>query len=498
METKLESQSRIRKLEQFREDILTGVEEGELIIAFLANRGDELDPDTLEKFFKIKYKLSKGEPLSEKDEICFWEIFSFLCKQIRPQKLARLKNNSAYVKWNKRHPLAHYKVKRVPMYYGIAVFILIFVTVCFQTYYVIGVDVLYKTQVLFEARNTAAQNREQMRRLDKEQLETPLMKAELKKLNREYELADQELDSNRTILHRWNSIWQLGGTSEVEFSHYDQTVYVEALKTLSNAIQAEIDNNIKLRESHLAQFFKMTKTDRQEENVNLIALLRNHKLSKSLDFSRNRFFIARAEAIYVTQLLEDHILPLLFGCLGAFTLVMRSIHNEFQNSTFRMSICLDYNLRIFLGGVTGISSGLFFGDSGSVDKANFSPMLIAFIVGYNIEILFSAMDNMANKLSMSMEKKREALPNDGPEKEEGEAEKGLTANINEQKTNDRQGLPLKQRSSSGDNKRMQTSKSRDISESDRTTKKPKTLANKPYKNTRSRSRGRRHERISRK
>jgi hypothetical protein len=215
-------------------------------------------------------------------------------------------------------------------------------------------------------------------------------------------LLDQEFDANRVLLYRWNKIWQGGVQHQATFSFYDNYKYNYAKDQLKKQVEQATAQRALLEQTKKNR--KRRAALQQQLNHyhdHYYYHDQQHKLEKgrNLSISRNLFFNGRLSAVYVVDLLEGYILPLLFGCLGAFTLVLRSIHNAFQNGTFTLKSCLDYNLRIFIGGVTGISDGMFMGDSQSI-QGQYSPMAMAFLIGYNVEILFAMMDNLAKRLSI--------------------------------------------------------------------------------------------------
>ena len=215
---------------------------------------------------------------------------------------------------------------------------------------------------------------------------------QLIQLERQEQQLDQEFDANRTLLYKWNDVWQLGVDEPIRFSSFDEYKYQHQSAVLKDKIAAlELEEVLQKNPQELM----VVELSLQENQEALHKLEINRKLNES----RNVFFSERLSAVYVVNLLEHYILPLLFGCLGAFTLVLRTLHEAFKLGTFTLKNVLDYNIRIVLGGVTGISSGMFFSDTSMLPSGDFAPMLVAFVVGYNVEILFMLMDDIASRLS---------------------------------------------------------------------------------------------------
>ncbi len=104
------------------------------------------------------------------------------------------------------------------------------------------------------------------------------------------------------------------------------------------------------------------------------------------------------------RLFDTYILPLLYGLLGAIIFSTRNISTEIKNYTFNRFSKTNYATRLFLGLFAGIAIG-WFGNSDAITSSeihySLTPILLAFIAGYNIEILFSAIDKYVKGLKNS-------------------------------------------------------------------------------------------------
>jgi hypothetical protein len=105
------------------------------------------------------------------------------------------------------------------------------------------------------------------------------------------------------------------------------------------------------------------------------------------------------------QVINMYILPLLYGLLGACAYVLRELSEEIQRMTFSTEDVINYNLRIQLGALSGLVVGWFLIPGGGQDMEqafsvyNLGPFALAFIAGYSIELLFSAMDRFIGAFS---------------------------------------------------------------------------------------------------
>ena len=100
-------------------------------------------------------------------------------------------------------------------------------------------------------------------------------------------------------------------------------------------------------------------------------------------------------AQFVLAILQSYLLPLFYGILGAGTFVLRSLSKEIEEETFSEDKGTQHLLRVSLGALAGILVGWFsflIPSETTPFVGSISPLAIAFLVGYNIEVFFSLMD----------------------------------------------------------------------------------------------------------
>ncbi len=116
---------------------------------------------------------------------------------------------------------------------------------------------------------------------------------------------------------------------------------------------------------------------------------------KLADASREKSRQAQLAGQFVLVILQSYLLPLLYGILGAGTSVLRFLSTQIEMVTYSDEAGIKHLLRISLGALAGIMVGWFSFLLPS-ESTNFlgsvSPLAIAFLVGYNIELFFSLMD----------------------------------------------------------------------------------------------------------
>jgi hypothetical protein len=106
--------------------------------------------------------------------------------------------------------------------------------------------------------------------------------------------------------------------------------------------------------------------------------------------------------IVLTALLK-YILPILYGALGASAYIVRTLADEVKSYTFSAGSIVRYELRFYLGAVAGLSIAWFTSDTKSAETAgvlqSLSPLALAFLAGYSVDLLFSFLDRLTSVFS---------------------------------------------------------------------------------------------------
>ncbi len=108
--------------------------------------------------------------------------------------------------------------------------------------------------------------------------------------------------------------------------------------------------------------------------------------------------VTQVLADFVLIALQGYVLPLLYGLLGACTYVLRMLSNEVRSLTYTVKSHIRYKVRLVLGTLSGLTITWFFQPSTEIFKS-LSPLAMAFIAGYSVEILFAAMDRFVGAFS---------------------------------------------------------------------------------------------------
>jgi hypothetical protein len=134
-------------------------------------------------------------------------------------------------------------------------------------------------------------------------------------------------------------------------------------------------------------------------------------------------YIALNESERTLRLISEFILPLLYGLLGASAFVLRDLTNTIGAVTFSRSSMINYNLRLIMGPLVGIAVGLFLAqpasdilnETGGLASQNLTAKAysgstfgiggLAFLAGYSVEMLFSALDSLVGAFASQNQKK---------------------------------------------------------------------------------------------
>jgi hypothetical protein len=93
-------------------------------------------------------------------------------------------------------------------------------------------------------------------------------------------------------------------------------------------------------------------------------------------------------------IISQYLLPLLYGWLGALAYILRTLSREIQEVTFTRGSEIRYSLRWPLGMLGGVTVGLFFEPADLTGFAAITPLGLAFLAGYGVELLFTGLDRI--------------------------------------------------------------------------------------------------------
>ncbi|MCF2859233.1 hypothetical protein L1286_17250 [Pseudoalteromonas sp. SMS1] len=338
-------------------DIAQVIQEGQQLVSYMAKHGQvSLDPALAEVMINAKYKLQKKQ-WSAQDEADVLHSYDQLAQAVAPvsmESIQAISRQAADKPSRAERAVAWYR-----RYTLVALLCLLFV----QVYYLFGHALAHDLKALYESRN------EWQIKVAKTTPES----TDYVQIQQSYEEVGQRLDANYNLLKVWNRVWLFGLTFNSDIPPYSQ----EKLDVEQRRLQREQANVSELDNLQLAET----------------------RLKARLQLFENMLF---AES--VLEVLQGYVLPLLYGLLGAFIFVLRDLLKEIKAITFTTDSEIRYRLRLTLGALGGMIIGWFLNPQELSGLASLSPMALAFLMGYNVDVLFAMMDQIIDKL-------RDALAN---------------------------------------------------------------------------------------
>ena len=335
------------------------VNDGQRLITYIARDGDsQLDPEITRVIIEAKHKVSNGKWCIE-DENIFLLNYDKLAKIVYPvtiesiHAIIPLKHNQNRVMTKAERAVAWYRR------YTMFALLLLLIS---QIYWLFGNDL----------RGNLKEHLVDKESFIKVQSDGGITDGGFNSDKLKY--LDQQIDANYQLLSSWNKVWSFGGHFQGSLPKHYQDYY----------------------EFRRAIFER----DKVDDLDGLVAL--------DLEKSKHELELFRLEnllsAEFVLKAFQGYILPLLYGLLGAFIFVLRSLLREIKSLTYTFDSEIRFRLRLTLGALGGMIIGWFLKPDDTNAIASLSPMALAFLMGYNVDVLFSIMDRMIDNIKNAVEK----------------------------------------------------------------------------------------------
>jgi hypothetical protein len=344
-----------------------------LLLKYVARAGLKVEQSDASLLLDLQEKIDGSGKLSAADETSFWIAYSRLCDLAKPVTVESLKaiSDTKGSWWNQ--PLAQRTIRN---YTALAVYTF-FILVAVQIYWLIGsglTQAIQSTQT--DLQNYVAESYEEQGSLSMASLHnggwaagaSVVGAATPPPLLDGYAISkkkDEELRENisRTLailvgyyeaLSGWARVWEFLVTPDTVFSQRKQlSPIVNSAPTSPGAVR-------------------------------LVSL----SVPGQLVIAKTQ-----AEASFALQAIQQFLLPFLYGLLGTLIFVLRSLGSEFKQITYTASMNYGYRLRVIIGALSGVAVAWF------LQTKSISALALAFLAGYSVEVLFSAMDRLVKALS---------------------------------------------------------------------------------------------------
>lgn len=363
---------KIKQLEENNEKEVFGltlsdaVTNAEMILSFAAETGVNVESEIIAYIVEAK-KMEGSNEWTTEGETNFWVAYKTVAQEIKPVSIDSIKASEEskiktpnwfdkFIKRKKKKSIVHNAVLR---YSSLTLFFMISLLLL-QIYAVLGSNILFT----IEKGNHGMSNNElrlsQLILITESNNEN--RSANLEKTNLEMKMQEttKEVNSGIELLLSWMRV--------AGFLFTDET---------TKKVEVGKEENIEPDMMALDADFDFEATGQ--------------------DITINNNIMVVQEARSLIQILSLYVLPLLYGLLGGFVFVLRSIASETRHVTYTKASNLKYDLRILLGALGGLAVGLFWGD---IEKQNLDFMeslttgLVAFLAGYSIEFVFRLVDQL--------------------------------------------------------------------------------------------------------
>ncbi|MBB1487708.1 hypothetical protein [Oceanospirillum sediminis] len=378
------------------------VEDAQRLLKYIAKDGDsKLDPEVTRQLIQARYQATSGQWNSE-TETRFLISYDTLISHIYPVSLESI--NAIKPPPVSEHSQKRTRAEKAVHWYRHLTILALVILLMTQFYWLLGNNLLHDLNTLFKQREDISL---QIARLDpvyqgsqpadpQNLSSTDKDLIELNRLKHEHAVLNQKLDSNLILLEFWNKIWLTGYQFKSELPPYLKKQYEARLNELQRYRQQTTDNTVATE----TQGHNISDNEIRTYNQSITSL----ELEKTRHQSRMLFFSNTLAAAFAIEILQSFVLPLLYGLLGAFIFVLRTLLLEIRSLTYTSDSDIRYRLRLTLGSLGGMIVGWFLKPDDMDTLTALSPMALAFLMGYNVDILFSIMDRFIESIKQWIDK----------------------------------------------------------------------------------------------
>lgn len=354
-------------------DIDKVIADGQRLITYIARNGNvQLDPEATQIVIEAKYKKDNAQ-WTVQNEQQFLINYDKLAKIVYPVTVESIHAVIPSSLSKKRDTT---RAERAVAWYRRYTMLALLILLVIQMYYIFGNGLSLNLNEFFEQRQSLIEKTGEF---------TGATINDSRLVN-EIKLLNQKIDANYKLLKLWNQVWSFGGRFSDTIPNYTQKKF-ELEKRMLNR-----------------------KSKRNEAKLDEL------ELDESLYQARIVYFENLLSAEAILKVMQAYILPLLYGLLGAFIFVLRSLSSEIKSVTYTHDSEIRFRLRLTLGALGGMIIGWFLKPEELQVSASISSMALAFLMGYNVDVLFSLMDNLIDKVKQNIEKQPSDKSNVPPAK----------------------------------------------------------------------------------
>lgn len=409
---------------KYGRELVTDMDDAQLLLSYFTRNGlaedRKINDDVVKTLIISRERLRAGEFDSKDEEAKFRTAYGLIAKAAQPVTVASLRDSTATASrmslkwdWARNRPYLTPESRPVPeiacLRYRNFAFLVLFALVIVQSYWTATSSVVTKTDALITEINRAPTKQEYIQReaarlgnnktgnAPAKNTSTsttlpapaPVVVATTKTNNAELtrdELVSKigELEANYSMLGKfmWPFKW-------LQFDR-EKAAKKEAAKDQSTTATPAPTPSPKPSDGQ-----DIAADDKQGKDPNEALFVPSKFQSESAAI--------RAVAVQVIDVMQKWLLPLLYGALGAMVFVVRTLSMQARDRLFRKEGLVSLVLRVFLGMISGLAIGWFWGHDpeptktgGAMTLSTLSPFALAFIAGYGVELFFALLDKIVS------------------------------------------------------------------------------------------------------
>lgn len=380
------------------------IRDSRLLIAYAAQSGIRIEESVRETLINAQYA-ADHEVWPSHEEAAFWTAFNTITRLVKPVTIESLQTVSlvdADEAHSPRRPAFFKHAYRSVMFYIMFALVAIALLLTTQAYWLVGTKLLNNIESLTRRRYEIGQ----------------LVGYAEGEYKSDDETLQMKIETNRAILMLWSTLWQnrpFIGQWESEEKTFGKEDYQAEIERLQERLKTTVEKLRYARDlsvvdlggggGELADLYQ-----RQVETLTEQLIIKNteYETDKS-DYQRGEIEL---RDVYVLEVLQSYFLPLLYGLLGAVAFVLRALIKDIRSATYTSQAAISYGVRIFLGALAGPTIGYFITPEGTTGLGSLSPMALSFLAGYNIELVFAAMDRLITTASKKALEQAQPSPQD--------------------------------------------------------------------------------------
>ena len=342
-------------------ELKNAISEAQLLLAFASRHGHRLTEETVNTIVRSGMQ----DEMSEADETAFWKHFSLLATAVAPVSAESVRAITP-VDGKKSH------VQKTVRRFTITAVAALAVLVMVQAYWAVG------ALVISDMKTTQAQLKEvemSIRAGGKSSDNESSGQQQLQQRQQQPPQQSQQQAHPQRGGRNFTWLWERaleGPSEELKIKRDDLEIYLDAnyrwLKQWST-----IPNSI----LGVDELYATAENPEDEIRGNIIAYLQSANITMDI--------------------LQKYILPLIYGFLGACVYVLRSLSSKIKACAFLNASTINFHIRLCLGTLGGIAIVWFISPEKVTEPTiSLSPLALAFLAGYSVELLFAVMDTVIN------------------------------------------------------------------------------------------------------